>query len=91
MVLAAKKPATYEDLLTVSEHLVAEILDGEPYTSPRPASLHAVAASNLGIEIGVLRLDANSWRIAGTFEGTATVRAEPFDAVELELGSLWAR
>jgi Uma2 family endonuclease len=42
------KPATYEDLLRVPDHLVAEIVDGELYTSPRPATPHAVASSVLG-------------------------------------------
>ena len=46
------RPATYEDLLRVPDHLVAEILDGELYTSPRPAPRHADASSGLG---GALR------------------------------------
>jgi Uma2 family endonuclease len=37
-------PATYEDLLAVPEHLVAEILDGELYVTPRPAFPHAFTA-----------------------------------------------
>jgi Uma2 family endonuclease len=48
----AKRPATYEDLLKVPEHLVAEILEGELYATPRPAVPHAVAASALGSELG---------------------------------------
>lgn len=32
----AKRAATYEDLLRVPEHLVAEIIDGDLVTSPRP-------------------------------------------------------
>lgn len=187
MALPVRKPATYEDLLAVPSHLVAEIIDDELYTSPRPASLHAVAATSLSVEIGgpfgrgkgggpggwvilyepelhlhaqvmvpdlagwrrermpvipdapafelapdwvcevvspstggldrakkmplyarfgvahawlvdplartleVLRLDGAGWRVAATFEGDAIVRAEPFDAIELELGALWAR
>ena len=47
-----KKAATYEDLLQVPEHLIAEILDGELYASPRPALRHARASTVLGIEIG---------------------------------------
>lgn len=47
-----KKPATYEDLLQVPDHLVAEILDGELYATPRPALRHSNAASVLGIDIG---------------------------------------
>ncbi len=48
----AKKRATYGDLLAVPDHKVAEILNGELVVHPRPASLHARAASILGIELG---------------------------------------
>lgn len=48
----AKRPATYEDVLNAPEHLIAEILDGELYTTPRPAVRHAVVASVLGSELG---------------------------------------
>jgi len=41
----ARRRATYEDLLQVSDLLIAEIIDGELITSPRPASPHARAAS----------------------------------------------
>jgi Uma2 family endonuclease len=42
-----KLPATYEDLLKVPDHLVAEIVDGELFTNPRPAIRHAGASSML--------------------------------------------
>ena len=38
--------------MKVPDHLVAEIVDGELHTSPRPAPLHSVAASELGAELG---------------------------------------
>lgn len=41
---SARRPATYEDLLRVPDHLVAEIVGGELYTSPRPAPRHSQAA-----------------------------------------------
>src|SRR5262245_62219100 len=41
----ARCQATYEDLLKVPDILIAEIVDGELITSPRPASPHARAAS----------------------------------------------
>ncbi len=44
----ARKPVTYDDLRRVPEHLVAEIVDGELFTSPRPATPHAYAATQLG-------------------------------------------
>ena len=48
MEMTAARRATYADLLEVPDHLVAEIVDGELFTSPRPASPHALAASALG-------------------------------------------
>ena len=175
--------ATYEDVLNAPENKVAEILDGELFLSPRPASRHAVAASRLGrilgpfdddpggpggwwildepelhfggqvvvpdlagwrrermptmpdqafftlapdwvcevlspsteridrgrklriyVEAGVthawlakptdrtlevLRLREGAWTIVGLWEDAAVVRAEPFEAIELELGRLW--
>ena len=45
------RAATYDDLLQVPDHLVAEILDGELFTSPRPAPRHANASSGLGGEL----------------------------------------
>jgi hypothetical protein len=45
------RPATYADLLKVPDHLVAELIDGELYTSPRPASRHARAKSVLGAKL----------------------------------------
>jgi Uma2 family endonuclease len=47
----ARRRATYEDLLKVPETMVAEILDGELYATPRPASPHALAASGLGSDL----------------------------------------
>ena len=49
---ASRRSATYADLLAVPDHLVAEILDGELHTSPRPAIPHALATSGLGRDLG---------------------------------------
>ncbi len=38
-------------MLQVPDYLVAEIIDGDLYTSPRPASPHAVASSAIGSDI----------------------------------------
>jgi len=48
----ARRFATYEDVLSAPEHMVAEVLNGELYTSPRPAGPHAEAASVLGMDVG---------------------------------------
>jgi Uma2 family endonuclease len=184
--LTQKKPATYADLEALPSHLVGEIIDGELIASPRPALLHAVAASRLGIEVGgpfdrgkggpggwiildepelhiigqvlvpdlagwrrermpevpdagaselapdwvcevlspgtakidrarkmrhyaaasvrhvwlvdplattleIYRLDSEGWRLVETHAGDVAIRPEPFDAVELQLSSLWSR
>jgi Uma2 family endonuclease len=38
----------------------------------------------------VLRVDGPTYRVVGTWRDDAVVRAEPFDAVELHIASLWA-
>ncbi len=48
MSIPAERPATYEDLCRVPEHLVAQIIHGQLITLPRPAPRHARAASSLG-------------------------------------------
>lgn len=185
-VVQRKKPATYADVISAPPHVVAELIEGELYTSPRPASPHARAASVLEVVLGgpfdrgmgggpggwlilhepelhlgphamvpdlggwrrermpemprvaafelapdwvcevlspvtaaldrpkkmpryaaagvthawlvdpdartleVFRLDGGAWKVIGTQEGDDRVRAEPFEAVELDLAALWA-
>jgi Uma2 family endonuclease len=48
----AGRRASYEDLRKVPDTMVAEIIDGELYATPRPASPHALAASAIGIDVG---------------------------------------
>lgn len=183
----ARRPATYEDLRRVPEHLVAELVDGELVTSPRPSLRHAAVSTRLGGDIDaafgrrggrgpggwiildepelhivgqvivpdiagwrrermpevpdapfvdlapdwvcevlspstaaldrtrkmhyyaaagvghlwlldpgpetmeVFRLDGGGWRLVSSVAGSVAVRAEPFEAVEIELGPVWAR
>jgi Uma2 family endonuclease len=184
MTELALRPATYEDLLKVPDNLVAELIDGELYTSPRPAFRHARASSvllaklinqfdsgdggsagwwivyepelHLGANaivpdlagwrrermpdlpdaafivlapdwlcevqspstaridrvkklpiyrehrvqhvwlvdpldktLEVLRLENDRWVVAGNYGGDDVVRAEPFEAVEIDLRALW--
>src|SRR5258708_465350 len=42
-----RRRATYEDVLQAPEHMVAEIIDGELFLSPRHAYRHAIAGSAL--------------------------------------------
>jgi len=185
MANAAKRKATYEDLVALPGNVVGEIIHGVLHANPRPAKPHAAAAAALGEELGppfkrgrggpggwiildepelhlgehvvvpdlagwrrermptlddaafftlapdwvcevlssrtakvdrteklpiyaahgvghawlvdprlrtleVLRRDGPLWVIVGTYQDDARVRAEPFDALELELGILWA-
>ena len=52
MAEAAKKPATYEDLYTLPENTIGEIIDGELIANPRPSREHVFIASRLDKEIG---------------------------------------
>ncbi len=53
MTITTPGPATYDDLLKLPENVVGEILDGELYASPRPASRHNNAASGLLAELRI--------------------------------------
>src|ERR1041384_7587143 len=71
-----RKPATYQDVLDAPEHMIAELVDGELFLSPRPGTPHARAATRLSGRLGPL-LD----RQAGG-PGGWTILFEP----ELHLG-----
>jgi Uma2 family endonuclease len=49
---SARRHASYDDVLQAPDNVVAEVLNGELYTSPRPAGPHAEAASVLGMDLG---------------------------------------
>jgi Uma2 family endonuclease len=184
---AAKKIATYQDVLDAPSHVVAEVIRGSLSLMPRPRPTHARSASRLGMSLAgfdglgaggpggwlilfepelhladeivvpdlagwrrermpempsdlayftlppdwccevispgteridrgektdiyaehgvthlwllnpepktleVLRLDGETYRRIKTYTGAAKVRAEPFDAMELDLAVLWER
>ncbi len=50
---------------------------------------HAWLVNPVEHTLEVLRLREGAWTIVAVFTGGEAVRAEPFDAVELELGALW--
>jgi Uma2 family endonuclease len=187
MADAARREATYDDVLALPPHVTGQVLFGVLHTHPRPAPKHARASTTLGEELGppfnrgrggpggwvildepelhldrhivvpdiagwrrermpempvdkpyfdlapdwvcevhspstaaldrgdkrkvygtfgvrhlwyvdpdactleVLELDGASYRIVETYSGQALIRAVPFDAIELDLGALWAR
>jgi Uma2 family endonuclease len=52
MANAARRIASYREVLAAPPNMVAEIVDGELRLSPRPASRHGAAASALSDELG---------------------------------------
>ena len=50
---------------------------------------HAWLVNPVERTLEVLRLRDGAWTIIGVLTGLEAVRAEPFDAVDLELGALW--
>lgn len=52
MTMPVRKPATYQDILDLPEHLNGEIINGELVASPRPGPTHAWVSSALGSDVG---------------------------------------
>lgn len=52
MAARTRELATYQDLLNAPDNLIAELVDGELFLSPRPMPPHARFASALGMDIG---------------------------------------
>ncbi|MGK3995880.1 Uma2 family endonuclease [Sorangium sp. So ce1024] len=52
---------------------------------------HVWLLSPLLRTLEVYRLEGGRWVLLETYEEDAKVRAEPFDAVELDLGAIWIR
>jgi Uma2 family endonuclease len=51
---------------------------------------HAWLVNPLERTLEVLQLREGTWAIAGVFSDSDTVRAQPFEVIEVELGRLWA-
>lgn len=56
----------------------------------REGVAHAWLVDPLARTLEVLRREASRWLIVGAFADDAGVRAEPFEAIEIGLGGLWA-
>ena len=46
-----RKAATYEDVLRAPDTMVAEVVEGDLYLTPRPSKPHTLSASRLGGEL----------------------------------------
>jgi hypothetical protein len=57
----------------------------------RAGVAHAWLVDPIGETLEVYALDGTEWRLRGSCGGDDTVRAEPFDAIPLELAWLWGR
>jgi Uma2 family endonuclease len=52
---------------------------------------HAWLVDPLAQTLEVFKLTSQQWLLLGTYRGETKIQAEPFDAIELDLGVLWAR
>lgn len=57
----------------------------------REGVAHAWLVDPVRQTLEVLALESGKWSLLGRHEGSASVRAAPFDVLELELGALWIR
>ena len=76
MPRSLKRAASYEDLLSLPDNLVGELIGGDLHTHPRPAPKHTLACSVLGGNLG------NAYHWGGRGPGGWWILDEP----ELHLG-----
>jgi Uma2 family endonuclease len=90
---------TEEPYFTLAPDWVCEVLSRSTSRSDRSEKLpiyarervaHAWLVDPLDRMLEVLRLENGRWSILSVHRDDELVRAEPFDAIELELGVLWA-
>lgn len=91
-------PATA--FMTVAPDWVCEVLSPSTTAVDRGEKLpvyaregvaHVWFVDPMAKTLEILRLDGASYRVLTTFHGETAVKAEPFDAIDLELAILWAR
>jgi Uma2 family endonuclease len=84
----------------LSPDWVCEVLSPATAALDRTRKMHHYARAGVShvwlIDPGprtleIFRLDGEGWRLVSAFAGDDKVRAEPFDAIEIELGNVWAR
>ena len=94
-------PALVDDepYFTIAPDWVCEVVSPSTARLDRTAKLpiyasgrvgHAWLVDPLARTLEVYRLESERWVLAATHAGEARVRAEPFDAIELDLALLWA-
>ncbi len=87
-------------VMTVAPDWVCEVLSEETEALDRGTKMlsyareeveHVWLVSPATRTLEVYRFEDECWSLLAVHEGAATVRAEPFQALKLELGSLWER
>jgi Uma2 family endonuclease len=91
---------TEEPYFVLPPDWVCEVLSPGTYATDRADKLpifarervsHAWLVEPVQRTLEILRLEKGGhWLLVGTWRGAVQVRAEPFDAVELDLSLLWA-
>ncbi|MDB5216503.1 MAG: hypothetical protein JWO86_4430 [Myxococcaceae bacterium] len=85
---------------TVAPDWICEVLSDSPEAVDRAKKLpifardavaHVWLVDPIVQTVEIFRLDGDSYRLIATHCGDATVRIEPFDAIEIELTALWTR
>ena len=78
---------------------VCEVLSPRTVTTDRAEKMPAYARHGvrhlwlvdpIARTLEVFVLEKGRWTLVGVYHGSAVVRAEPFDAIEIELSALWA-
>lgn len=91
-------PAPTEPFVTVAPDWICEVLSASTETIDRARKLHIYAREQvahawlinpLSKTLEVMRLEKGKWVLQGVFCEAEKVRAEPFEAIELELAALW--
>ena len=97
--MPVKKNATYDDLLSAPENMVAELIDGDLYTWPRPRARDGHARHGVpwawyvdtdARTFEVMRLHDGHWQIVHVYTDDEVIRIEPFPLAEIKLGLIWA-
>src|SRR5262249_17931443 len=90
--------APTEPFLTIAPDWICEVLSPSTETIDRARKLHIYAREHvahawlinpLAKTLEVMRLENGKWVLQEIFSGAEIVRAEPFEAIELELDALW--
>lgn len=89
-----------EAYFVLSPDWVGEVLSPSTAALDRGDKLNVYATERVahvwfvdpeGLTLEVLELDGASYRVRNVYANQATVRAVPFDAIELDLSLRWAR